>query len=81
MAADEDYRKAVEELDREFPGAGYDESLEAYKAEQGRIKKIKIFILRRGIYFLIGIGLLLTAVKIIPAAIIIICLCLRSRMT
>jgi hypothetical protein len=75
-----DYRQALEELDNEFPGVSYDESLLARMEELGRLKEIKIFILKRGIYLLIGLGLLVTVIKLIPAAIIIICLVFVGKM-
>jgi hypothetical protein len=60
-----DFADALEELDREFPGAARDESLALFAAERAAARARKAaarrYFLARGIFFIAGAGFLLAA--------------------
>ncbi|MDR1362657.1 MAG: hypothetical protein LBJ35_01210 [Spirochaetaceae bacterium] len=68
---DNDYRAALEELDREFPGAAYDYSMTEYLKERRRRKEIKIFLIKAGICLFTGIILLKIIASLCPVLLII----------
>jgi hypothetical protein len=69
---DGDYQKTLAELDNEFPGMRIDDSIIEYLEERERWNELKSLLMKRGIYLLAGIILLITAVKTFPASLIII---------
>jgi hypothetical protein len=76
---DYDFREALEELDREFPGASYEKSLALFMAEReaARARKAaaKSFLIKRFPFLLAGIALLFAAVKLFPLLVILLFLC------
>jgi hypothetical protein len=74
MGNDKDYLRALEELDREFPGIEYDDSMVEYLEERRRLKKIKSFLIKRGIFLLAAIILFMIAITVFPLGLLLIIL-------
>ena len=74
MGNDKDYLRALEELDKEFPGIEYDDSMVEYLEERRRLKKLKSFLIKRGIFLLAAIILFMIAITVFPLALLLIIL-------
>lgn len=74
MGNDKDYLRALEELDKEFPGIEYDDSMVEYLEERRRLKKLKSFLIKRGIFLLAAIILFMIAITVFPLGLLLIIL-------